>query len=390
MGSRRGVGAALLVSVVLTLATASGGVAAATPEAHRSALDKAIERLVATHGGPPGIAVVVDRAGEVELHTGGVADTATHAPARLDDRMRIASVAKAFSGATALSVVARGRLSLDTTIGERLPILPRAWWRVTLAQLLGHTSGIPDFSKSTGFADAFSASLEKAPPPVDLLRFVFDRGLAFTPGTKYEYSNSDNIVVGLMVEAATGRSYASVLDDRVADVLDLSRTTLPDGPLLRAPFVHGYGFDPPATYTDVSEQFAAAWTWASGGVVSTPRELDRFVRAYARGKFTDLASRKRQFTFVRGASSEPPGPGENSAGLALFRYETRCGTVYGHTGNTAGYTQFAAATRDGSRSVTVSLNEQITPKTDAMLFRQVRRLFELSTCAALQHDDRRR
>jgi D-alanyl-D-alanine carboxypeptidase len=381
--------AALVPLVAVVLATANGGVAAAT-DGHRSALDQAIARLVATHGGPPGVAVVVDRGGRVELHTGGVADLATGAAARLDDRMRVASVAKAFSGATALSLVARGRLSLDTTIGDRLPTLPRAWWPVTLAQLLGHTSGIPDFSLSTVFLDALRASLEKAPPPIDLLRFVFDRGLEFTPGTKYEYSNSDNIVVGLMVEAATGRSYASVLDDRVADVLDLSRTTLPDGPFLRAPFIHGYEFDPPATYTDVSQLFAAGWTWASGGVVSTPRELDRFIRAYARGKFTDPTARTRQFTFIRGGSSEPPGPGTNSAGLALFRYETRCGTVYGHTGNTAGYTQFAAATRDGSRSVTVSLNAQITPKSDPTLFVQVRRLFELATCAALQHDHGRR
>ncbi|HEY7138087.1 MAG TPA: serine hydrolase domain-containing protein [Acidimicrobiia bacterium] len=382
---RRVLFVALVPLVALALATANGAVAAAT-EVHRSALDQAIARLAATHGGPPGIAVVVDRGGRVELHTGGVADRATGTPFRLDDRMRVASVAKAFSGATALSVVARGRLSLDTTIGERLPMLPRAWWPVTLAELLGHTSGIPDFSMSSAFVDALRASLTKAPPPLELLRFVFDRGLEFAPGTKYEYSNSDNIVVALLVEAATGRRYASVLDDRVTDVLGLSRTTLPDGPLLRAPFVHGYEFDPPATYTDVSQLFAAGWTWASGGVVSTPRELDRFIRAYARGKFTDPASRARQFTFIRGGSSEPPGPGTNSAGLALFRYETRCGTVYGHTGNTPGYTQFAAATRDGSRSVTVSLNAQITPKSDPVLFLQVRRLFELATCAALQHD----
>jgi D-alanyl-D-alanine carboxypeptidase len=379
----------LVALVAVALTTANGGLAAATG-GRRNALDQAIARLVATHGGPPGVAVVVDRRGRVELHSGGVADLATGAGARLDDRMRVASVAKAFSGATALSLVARGRLSLDATIGERLPMLPRAWWPVTLAQLLGHTSGIPDFSASPAFLDAVRASLEKAPQPVDLLRFVFDRGLEFRPGTKYEYSNSDNIVVGLMVEAATGRSYPSVLDDRVADALGLSRTTLPDGPSLRAPFIHGYEFDPPATYTDVSQLVAAGWSWASGGVVSTPRDLDRFIRAYVRGRFTDQASRTRQFTFVPGGSSEPPGPGTNSAGLALFRYETRCGTVYGHTGNTSGYTQFAAATRDGSRSVTVSLNAQITPKTDPALFLQVRQLFELATCAALQHEHGRR
>ena len=60
--------------------------------------------------------------------------------------------------------------------------------------------------------------------------------------------------------------------------------------------------------------------------------------------------------FVPGGESSPPGPGKNSAGLALFRYQTKCGTVYGHTGNFPGYVQWAAATADGSRAVTTSLN----------------------------------
>ena len=71
------------------------------------------------------------------------------------------------------------------------------------------------------------------------------------------------------------------------------------------------------------------------------------------------------------------------AGLALFRYETRCGTVYGHTGNTAGYTQFIAASEDGSRSVTVSVNAQITPTIHSERFPELRRIYELGVCAAL-------
>ncbi|HEY5164904.1 MAG TPA: peptidase S12, partial [Acidimicrobiia bacterium] len=82
-------------------------------------------------------------------------------------------------------------------------------------------------------------------------------------------------------------------------------------------------------------------------------------------------------------NSEPPGPGVNAAGLGIFRYQTSCGTVYGHTGNTAGYTQFIAATRDGSRSATVSVNAQVNPRTDAKLFPTLRRVFSTAVCAAL-------
>jgi hypothetical protein len=140
-----------------------------------------------------------------------------------------------------------------------------------------------------------------------------DKRLEFKPGSKYRYSNSDNIVVGLMIEAATG-----------------------------------YAVEPPNPPEDGTDLFAPDWAWAAGGIVSTPGDVNRFVRGYASGATTNNATAAKQFKFVKG-DSDPPGPGTNEAGLAIFRYNTRCGTVYGHTGNiTGGYTQFAAATRDGS------------------------------------------
>jgi D-alanyl-D-alanine carboxypeptidase len=80
----------------------------------------------------------------------------------------------------------------------------------------------------------------------------------------------------------------------------------------------------------------------------------------------------------------PPGPGKNSAGLGIFRYQTRCGTVWGHTGNFFGYTQFMAASANGRRSVTVSVNEQLTPTEGAPgVFEALRRAEERAVCAAL-------
>jgi D-alanyl-D-alanine carboxypeptidase len=290
-------------------------------------------------------------------------------------------VAKAFSGATALALVADGRLSLGDTVGRRLPGLPLAWSRVTLRELLQHTSGIPDFSQAKSFRKALKKSPLKAPPPAVLLSFAAKR-LNFTPGSRYEYSNSDNIVVGLMVQAATGKTYASQLRDRVLAPLGLARTSLPRGTALPAPIVHGYAMDPPKPPVDVTHLFAAGWAWAAGAVVSTPRDANAFIRGYARGATTTRAAHRAQFTF-RPGSSDPPGPGKNSAGLAIFRYQTRCGTVYGHTGNTPGYTQFVAATKNGSRSVVVSVNAQITPKTNPDRFTELRRIYTLAVCVAL-------
>jgi D-alanyl-D-alanine carboxypeptidase len=241
-------------------------------------------------------------------------------------------------------------------------------------------SGNPDL-----FDDAL-ASPAQAPPPEDLLRYAYElnhKKPLFTPGTQYKYSNTDNIAVGLMVEDATGRSYEGQLQDQVYGPLGLRRTALPVGPNLGKPFIHGYDLSeqPPE---DVSESFAAGWLWAAGGIVSTPADLNTFIRGYVKGRLYDLGTRAQQRKVVEGGTSDPLGPGKNSAGLGIFRYQTRCGTVWGHTGNIFGFTQFMAASPDGKRSATVSINAQITPPVgDPDAFAAFRRAEVRAVCAAL-------
>ncbi|MGB3634745.1 MAG: serine hydrolase domain-containing protein [Rubrobacteraceae bacterium] len=350
-----------------------------------AALDRAFKELVAMPGGPPGAIAVVQRGQHREIYSSGVANLKSESPPGVEDRMRLASTSKAFSGAVALSLVSEEILSLDDTIGEHLPELPDAWSEVTLRQLLNHTSGLPDFSQNQGFQKALMENLKQAPPPEELLAFVEDEPLNFKPGSQYEYSNSDNVTIGLMVEAVTGRTYEEQLQEQVFGPLGLRDTSLPNGTNLREPFIHGYDNDPSdQPPEDLSEAFAAGWAWASGGVVATSADINSFVRHYVGGELFDTPTRSQQLGVIEGANSEPPGPGKNSAGLGIFRYETKCGTVWGHTGNTLGYTQFMAASPDGSRSVTVSVNEQISPSEGAPgVFKALRNAETLAVCAAL-------
>jgi D-alanyl-D-alanine carboxypeptidase len=302
---------------------------------------------------------------------------------RPTDHMRIASVAKAFSGAVTLSLVRSGDLELDDTIGDVLPGQPAAWSSITLRQLLGHTSGLPDFSKTQAFALDFSTNVMRRFTPQELLGYVADAPLAFTPGSRYTYSNTDNIVAALMAEAATDRSYDRLLRERVYRPLGLRNTSLPLGSRLPRPFAHGYIPDPPGPLEDISEGFSASGAWASGGIVSTPADLARFVRGYVGGRLF-AGSVQRAQRRMRPGNSEPRGPGVNRAGLALFRYRTRCGVVFGHTGNTPGYVQFAAASSDGSRSATVAINQQINAEVgEPAAFARLRRAFAAAACAAL-------
>lgn len=369
-----------LAAALTVLAPPAGATANGAVQRADRALDRALRALVAAPGGPPGAIAVVQRGAHRGVHRAGVADISRGTPLRPSQRMRIASVSKAFSGAAALALVGRGRLSLGDTIGMRLPELPAAWHRVTLAQLLNHTSGLPDFTATEAFAEAVTASPRSAPPPRRLLSYVAGEPLRFRPGSAYRYSNSDNVVVGLIVERVTGGGYRRALHRLLFAPLRLRRSFLPRASAIGIlnPFMHGYDREG-GRWVDFSQEVAfGGWAWASGGIVSTPADVTRFVRAYAGGRLFGDEARRRQFRFVPG-HSEPPGPGRNSAGLALFRYRTSCGTVFGHTGSILGYTQLIAASRDGRRSLTFSVTRQASDK----LIPRLRRAQTAAVCAAL-------
>ncbi|MGV9501023.1 serine hydrolase domain-containing protein [Streptomyces sp. NPDC003642] len=363
-------------------APAAGAAAGGSGGEGERALRRQLEALVATPGGPPGAIVVLQRGGAPRVVRAGVADLETGRPIEPTDHMRIASTAKAFSGAVALRLVEEGVLGLDSTIGRTLPRLPRAWRSVTLRQLLNHTSGLPDYSEDPEFVALLQEDPRRTFDPRRLLDFVADEPLRFRPGSQYRYSNSDNIAVALMAEAATQWPYEHLLERIVYRPLGLRDTSLPLGYEMPEPYMHGYAVEPPAPPEDVSEALSASGVWASGGIVSTPRDMTRFIRGYAAGRLTSKAVLREQRRWIEGAS-EPAGPGRNRAGLGIFRYDTRCGTVLGHTGNFPGYTQLIAATPDGRKSLTVSLTTQVNRTLDPALLDRLRAFEEKAVCTLL-------
>ncbi|MHC6624812.1 serine hydrolase domain-containing protein [Streptomyces globosus] len=149
------------------------------------------------------------------MYTAGTGDLTTGKPPRPDDRLRVAGVSKAYSGAVALRLVDRGLPALVDTIGERLPRLPKAWHAVALLQLLRHTSGLPDHRAAPGFREIVIADPRHRFDSRRLLDFVAGEPLRFAPGSLYTYANSDNIAVALMAEAVTGRRYEELLAELV-------------------------------------------------------------------------------------------------------------------------------------------------------------------------------
>jgi D-alanyl-D-alanine carboxypeptidase len=349
-------------------------------------LDRSIRAVLSQPEGPPAVSVLVQRGDEVRLHSLGRANLAKRGPIRPTQHIRIASVTKAFTGATMLRLVEERRLKLNSTIGDLRPDLPAAWHPITLRHLLYHTSGLPNYTASAEFGAYFGAHLKDYISPLQAIGFVFDDPLRFTPGTQYHYSNTDNIVMALMAETATGRGFTRLLRKLVLRPLRLRQTTLPTGFALPSPFVTGYFWNAGQPLEDVSTEISVSSVWAAGGIVSTQRDLNRFVRAWAGGSLLRTRkARRAQTAFLPPFSpGEPPGPGINRGGLTLYRYKMPCGVVFGHSGNFPGYTDFIAASPDGTRSVVVTANLQLDVAAGPPgVFSTLRRVYRRAVCAAL-------
>ncbi|HEX6205477.1 MAG TPA: serine hydrolase domain-containing protein [Solirubrobacterales bacterium] len=348
------VAASVVVLAGLLLAPAAPAKFRGAPN---SKLQKELTRIVESPAGPPGIAMLIDRGKHTEFFSAGVADVSNRRPPTPFEAFRIASVAKGFNAYLAAKLIGNGALSLDTTLREKIPgVLPAAEG-VKLRELLQHTSGLPDYIRAPTFVEQLIADPARYFSPLQLTEFVRDEPLEFAPGSKYHYSDTDNVAAGLIEEEASGLPYDQLLQRRVFGPLKMRNSSLPVTVKMPRPFLHGYDVAPGEKPEDVSELINPAGAWASGGIVSTPLDMARFARRYVP---TVLAASPVEGPFRLGSSS-PPGPGKNFAGLGIFRYETGCGNVFGHTGSFPGYRILVAASANGKRSIVFVANAQIVP-----------------------------
>ena len=360
--SRTTIATVAILSLLLLLAAAASAKPLPMPasgDPQVAKLGAALERIVGDRAGPPGIAVVLTHGKRQTFLGAGVANTKSGVAPKPNDHIRIASVAKAFSAYLAVKLAARTEgFSLATTLGESIPgVLPQAEG-VTVAQLLQHTSGLAEYIRSEAFVEEVGKDPLAYLSPARITGFVEDDPLEFQPGTRYHYSDTDNIAAGLIEEAETGVPYEALLKEIAFGPLGMRSSSLPRTVRMPRPAILGYDVDPPKPAVDETEVINPAGAWASGGIVSTPADLARFLPAYVP---TVLAADRKLARPFRPGSSSPPGPGTNSAGIGIFRYRSRCGTVYGHTGSFPGYRLFVAANAAGTRGVVFVANAQIVP-----------------------------
>ena len=317
------------------------------------------QRIVAA--GTPGAVVYVRDGASVRAAAAGHADLRRKKLLTPAMSFRVGSITKSFVATVVLQLVGEGKLTLDDTLDHWLPgVVPDATG-VTIRELLNHTSGIPNYTNEVTFDTALVSTPSRVWTPQELVSFVDQRPPLFSPGARWSYSNTNFILLGLIVERITGRPLGAELRDRIFAPLRLVHTSFPTASTsMPAPFAHGYllpnnGLVPVRTYKDVTA-WSPSWAWAAGAVVSTADDLARFYGALLSGDVLkpELLAAMEDTVPV---TTDPGGPGY---GLGLMRDETACSDTWGHDGAVPGYTSFVTGRRDGSRIVVVLVNTSVT------------------------------
>jgi D-alanyl-D-alanine carboxypeptidase len=335
------------LALALLVTTAPAAAAARKPPDH--GLRRAVRAVV--HAGAPGAIAVAD--GRVQ--TAGRARLGGRRVLGAGTPLRIGSVTKSFTAAVALQLVGERRLSLSDTVGERLPGVWPAADPVTLRELLDHTSGLPDDVR-TPMARVLGGDRAHVWTPAELLDLVRGRPLLFAPGARWAYSNSDYLLVGLIIERVTHHSLNRELRNRIVRPLHLHDTRFPVRATRLGGPAHGYslgldGAGAPQDVTDYSPSFA----WASGNGISTLRDLARFQRALLDGRL--LAPRLRRAMLA----GVPTGHAGRRCGLGIDLVRTPEGPRVGHEGDILGFSVKVLTDRRGRRPALVAANFKLSP-----------------------------
>lgn len=337
-----------VVAAVVATSVFAAGVAQPVSAAPRDPVRPKLQQLVDDNGFPGALAVVRDRAGRTRDLTAGVGDLRTGAKVPVDGQVRIGSNSKTFVAVAVLRLVADKKVALDSPIEEYLPGLLRGEGidgrRITVRQLLQHTSGLPNYTEFLG-VENFFALQHTYLEPRELLDLALAHPANFTPGAKFAYSNTNYVVAGLLIQKVTGRPLAEVLTERVIRRAGLRHTYVPavgeQGIRERHP--HGYHPDAAGEPRDVTT-LDPSWGWAAGQLIATPGDLATFFRALIGGRLLP-AEQLRQMRTTVAAGDLYPGA---RYGLGLVSTPLSCGGVaWGHGGDIPGYETRGAVTEDG-------------------------------------------
>ncbi len=330
--------AAFVLASILGLGAVGGARAdvSVTSPSVRSAIDAAVAKERDVYGGStpvPGVLVGVwDSAGDSYVRAYGTADFATHRALTPADHFRIGSNTKTFVVSVLLQLVDEGKLNLDDPLSKfALGVtIPNAE-HITIRELCEMRSGLFE-AYDTPEIDPLKLTGEMTFDARTLIGWAVRQKPYFAPGTAYKYSNTNYLILGLVIERVTNDSVANQIRTRLLIPFELTETSYPATQAMPAPWAHGYGLGQQGDWEDVSNTIPVSLMGAAGEMISDVADMKRWVALYVTGKTNAAATQRERLNCI------PIGEGNLAFGLGIG-----CSAGwYGYTGglpgyNTAGY-----------------------------------------------------
>jgi D-alanyl-D-alanine carboxypeptidase len=362
-------------ATVAVLAAAGNAVAAAAPAQGygQAALQRDAEAIRAT--GVTGVQVRVTAAdGRHLVATSGVSDVRSGRPVPPDGYFRIGSTNKTLVATVMLQLIEAGRVGLDDFVGRWLPGVIEGNGndgdRITVRQLLQHTSGIYDGNYpgvGSDSAEEYYAHRFDVHTAEQTVSAAMRHAPEFPPGARWSYSNTGYVLLGMLIDRVTGRAWQQEVTDRILPPAGMRQTIWPGvSPWLPAPHAQGYTRYPGGEA--LVDTTALTDADASGGYLSTTADLDRFVRALSDGTLLAKAQIEQMRQTVP-VDEQTAGlwPGARY-GLGLFSRPLSCGgTAWIPSGDQLGYRTRTGVTADGRRSVVISMSTELFDSWDSIL-----------------------
>ena len=319
-------------------------------QALQAILDNAVNQLKV-----PGLQAYVSTAeGLTWSGTSGTSDLGRNHPMQPDDILRIGSVTKSFTAVITLKLVETGQLSLQDALAQWFPEIPGAQ-SITIRNLLNHTSGIEEIIPKGMMKSIIPNTVWQQD---DLMKLIASSPLKFSPGSQWEYSNSNYILLGLIAEKITGKSMLQLYHQEIIDPLSLKHTSFIPFEPAPAALITGYDRDL-SHFPGMLDITPANTSWAtlaysSGAMVSTAEDLGTFVNHLMAGDLLSMPMMKEMTSFVD--SVNPGFPAQNGYGLGLMRLTVGEHELVGHVGQFMGFSTIAMFSPEEKYTIVVIRN----------------------------------
>jgi D-alanyl-D-alanine carboxypeptidase len=332
-----------------TIATLAAGLlmgcdASGLTDARMAALDQAIPPAMQRASVPGAIVGIWQDGRAPYVKAFGVRDTATGVPMATDLYIRIGSNTKAFVVTSILILADQGKLGLDDPIERYVKGVPNGR-QITLRQLAQMRSGLYNYTDDT------NKDLPRQPfrrwTPQQLLSIALRHPPLFPPDSRFDYCNTNTVLLGLVVEQVSGQRLGAFIEQNILRPEGLSRTVFPTGGAMPRPHAHGYFRMPDGRMVDATD-WNPSWGWAAGNMISTLDDMRTWTRDLATGKLVSPAMKQAQQQFL-------PAPEEGQGALYGLALENQNGWL-GHNGNILSYMVYPYYLPDERITLVVMLN----------------------------------